>query len=240
MSSSLDAVLAELIPAESLCGRLRAGAEGEWSSYVDHPFVRGMGDGTLSEESFRHYLIQDYLFLVQFCRAYALAVYKGGDLEEMRQGTATLDALLNIEMGLHVKYCAGWDVTEAQMLATPEARATIAYTRYVLDQGMAGDLLDLLVALAPCVVGYGEIGLRLAHDPATKRESNRYMHWIEMYSGSEYLDVVRATVAQLDRVAEKRAGVSLPPTRAESLQANFTMATRLEADFWQMGFALEQ
>ena len=231
MSSSLDAVLAELIPAESLCGRLRAGAIGEWNSYVDHPFVRGMGDGTLSEESFRHYLIQDYLFLVQFCRAYALAVYKGGDLEEMRQGTATLDALLNIEMGLHVKYCAGWDVTEAQMLA---------YSRYVLDQGMAGDLLDLLVARAPCVVGYGEIGLRLVHDPATKRENNRYMHWIEMYSGSEYLDVVRATVAQLDRVAEKRAGVSLPPTRAESLQANFMMATRLEADFWQMGFALEQ
>ena len=48
------------------------------------------------------------------------------------------------------------------MEALPEARAPMPYTRYVLEKGLAGDILDLHTALAPCVVGYGEIGAHLS------------------------------------------------------------------------------
>ena len=58
--------------------------------------------------------------------------------------------------------------------------------RYVLAQGGQGDLLDLYVALAPCVIGYGEIGARLAVDPDTRLEGTRYASWIAMYAGAEY------------------------------------------------------
>ena len=53
-------------------------------SYVEHPFVQGLGDGTLPEAAFRHYLVQDYLFLIQFARAYGLAAYKADTLAEIR------------------------------------------------------------------------------------------------------------------------------------------------------------
>lgn len=211
--------------------RLKAGCAEDWRAYIRHPFVRGLGDGTLPEASFRHYLVQDYLFLVHFARAYALAIYKADDLADMRAAAAMVTGLLDTEMTLHVKYCRGWGLDEAAMAATPEATATMAYTRYVLETGMAGDILDLQVALAPCVIGYGEIGRALADDPQTRREGNPYADWIGMYSSAEYAEVAEGALAQLDRLAERR----LTPARAEKLQRIFSQATRLETGFWEMG-----
>lgn len=224
--------MTEIVPAASFLGRLIDACPDAWRRYTEHPFVRGLADGTLPEAAFRHYLAQDYLFLIHFARAYALAVYKADDLADMRAAAGTVNALLDTEMSLHVQYCAGWGLTEAEMAAVPEDPACVAYTRYVLDRGMAGDVLELHAALAPCVVGYGVIGARLAADPATKRgDGNPYDAWIAMYSGDEYLDVVRASVAQIDRLAAKRGG----DARFDALAATFAAATELEVDFWQMG-----
>jgi thiaminase/transcriptional activator TenA len=223
--------LAALFPAGSLIASLRDGCAADWQRYVAHPFVRGLADGSLPEAAFRHYLVQDYLFLLHFARAYALAVYKADDLDDMRQAAAMVAALVDDEMKLHVKYCAGWGMREAAMAAAPEDPACIAYTRYVLERGLAGDLLDLHAALAPCVVGYAEIGARLAADPATRLDGNPYRDWIEMYAGEDYQQVARTEVAQLDKLYSRRGG----PGRDAALRQVFATATRLEIGFWQMG-----
>src|SRR3546814_9267766 len=106
-------------------------------------FVRQLGDGTLPESAFRRYLGQDYLFLIHFARAYALAAYKADTLEGMRAAAAGMAAILDTEIGLHIAYCRGWGIGEAEMAALPEATACIASTRFVLERGMAGGLLDL-------------------------------------------------------------------------------------------------
>lgn len=217
----------------ALFGRLCEAAADDWQAYCHHRFVAGIADGSLPEAAFRHYLIQDYLFLIQFARAYALAAYKADDLGDMRAGAAALSAIVDTEMRLHVDYCAGWGLDEAEMAGAPEALETVAYTRFVLDCGNAGDLLDLLVVLSPCVVGYGEIGRRLAADPKTRRNGNRYESWIAMYAGDEYQTVAEDAVAQLDRVARRRGGRD----RLPRLQALFRQAVRLEIGFWEMGWA---
>ncbi|MDP6831020.1 MAG: thiaminase II [Alphaproteobacteria bacterium] len=216
---------------DSLFNRLKAACHDDWRAYTEHPFVHQLAAGTLAEASFRHYLGQDYLFLIHFARAYALAAYKSTDLTEMRAAVASVDGILNTEMALHVEYCQDWGLDEAAMAALPEAKATMAYTRFVLESGMAGDLLDLYAALAPCVIGYGEIGAGLAADPATVMADNPYASWIEMYAGAEYQAVAAEATAQLDRLAEQR----LTPARFDALAQTFRRATQLEADFWQMG-----
>jgi len=213
-----------------LFDRLKAATASDWDAYVDHPFVRGLGDGTLPVESFRHYLAQDYLFLIQFARAYALAVFKGETLAEMRQAASGVSAILD-EMSLHVRLCEGWGLTAAELETVPEARATVAYTRYVLDTGLRGDLLDLQVALAPCVVGYAEIGETLAARPGALDTSNPYRDWIAEYAGEGYREIARRSRAALDA----SAAVRLSEARFDRLVAIFRQATRLEADFWQMG-----
>lgn len=210
---------------------LKTGAVDDWRAYVEHEFVAGLANGRLPEAAFRYYLAQDYLFLIHFARAYALAVYKADNMADMRQAAAGMSAILDLEMGLHIDYCRGWGFTEEQMAAVPEDPRCVAYTRYVLERGMAGDLLDLHVALAPCIVGYGEIGRRLAEDPETLKNGNPYGEWIAMYAGQEYRDVMAAELATLDSLMERRGG----PGRMGSLQEIFRTATRLEADFWQMG-----
>lgn len=223
--------MSKLIAETSLCHRLIADADAPWDAYTRHDFVEQLAAGTLPEAAFRFYLEQDYLFLIHFARAYALAVYKADTLADMRAAAATVSALIDHEIKLHVEYCKGWGLSEEQMAAVPEHPSCVAYTRYVLERGMTGDQLDLLVALAPCVIGYGVIGERLASAPSTKTEGNPYSAWIEMYSGEEYLDVVRGAVAQIDAVAARRGGEA----RYSDLAKSFRLATELEVGFWQMG-----
>ena len=214
-----------------LFDRLAAAVAEEWASYVDHPFVQQMGRGTLPAASFRHYLVQDYLFLIHFARAYALAVYKGQSLADMRSAFGGLKAILDVEMDLHVRLCAGWGLSAADLERAPEAKATLAYTRYVLETGLRGDLLDLHVALAPCVVGYAEIGTRLAASPSGLVEGNPYRSWIAEYAGDAYQEVAANARATLNRLAAR----AMTEQRFPQLVATFRHACRLEADFWQMG-----
>ncbi|MDH3712331.1 MAG: thiaminase II [Gammaproteobacteria bacterium] len=202
---------------------------GTWPAYVEHSFVRQIGDGTLPEASFRHYLKQDYLFLLHFARAYGLAVFKAQALEDMLQAKAGLAAILDLEIGVHVKYCAGWGLSQEDLQREPEATANLAYTRFLLERGLAGNLTDFHAALTPCVVGYAEIGRHLAK-AAGSVEANPYADWIAMYAGEEYQQVARAQIAQLDKLCAQEQGSE----RHRQLSETFTLATRLEAAFWDM------
>jgi thiaminase/transcriptional activator TenA len=217
--------------AESgLFRRLRSANAAAWDAYTWHPFVQGIADGSLPLTCFKRYLVQDYLFLVQFVRAYALAAYKAESLDAFRDKAATIQALLH-EMTLHVGYCAEWGIAEAAIRAEPEAPETVAYTRWVLDRGVAGDILDLEVALAPCTIGYGEIALAIEASPTRSRDDNPYESWIAMYAGAEYQALARGAAARLDALGESHGGAA----RFAVLSADFAKAARLEADFWQMG-----
>jgi len=221
-----------MIPG-ALYGRLVDAAGSVWPAYTRHEFVLRIARGDLPETAFRRYLVQDYLFLLHFARAWGLAIYKSDTLSEMRRAQSLVAATLDVEIGLHIDYCRGWGLPEAEMNAEREAPETIAYTRFVLDRGLAGDRLDLEVALAPCVIGYAEIAAERVADPATRLTGNRYRDWLLMYSGDEYQQLAREAAAALDEQFATRGGEG----RLPSLAATFTTAARLEADFWQMGLA---
>ena len=214
-----------------LFSRLVRATEQNWRAYTRHEFVLQLAAGDLPEACFRRYLVQDYLFLMHFARAWGLAVYKSDALPEMRRAQRLVAATLDVEIGLHVDYCRGWGLSEAAMAAEPEAPETIAYTRFVLDRGVAGDRLDLETALAPCIVGYAVIAAERMADPATQLERNRYREWLEMYAGAEYQTLARDAAAALNDQFIRRGGDG----RFASLAANFSLAARLEAEFWQMG-----
>ena len=215
----------------ALFSRLVKAAEGGWRAYTRHQFVILLAAGDLPEACFRRYLVQDYLFLLHFARAWGLAVYKSDTLPEMRRAKRLVAATLDVEIGLHIDYCRSWGVSEMTLARAPEEQATRAYTRFVLDRGLAGDRLDLEVALAPCVIGYAVIAAERMADPQTRLDGNPYREWLEMYSGSEYQGLAREAEAALDEEFARRGGEG----RFASMAANFALATGLEADFWQMG-----
>lgn len=208
---------------------LKSRCADEWEAYTRHEFVERLGAGTLPLPVFRDYLVQDFHFLIQFARANALATYKARTLADLHAAHAATGAIL-AETELHLGLTERWGIPRAELEAEPEKQATVAYTRYVLDTGMVGTLLDLSVALAPCTIGYAEIGSRLQPrlDEVTGGE-HPYAEWIAEYSGEEFTTASRAAITQLDSLAEG----GLSDRRMDELTDVFRTATRLEADFWQ-------
>ncbi|WP_420585580.1 thiaminase II [Ruegeria sp.] len=213
-------------------GLMRDAAQGPWRDYTRHAFVEGLKDGSLPRASFLHYLRQDYVFLIHFSRAWALAVVKSETHSEMLTAVATVNALVAEEMQLHIGICAAEGISGEELFATEERPENLAYTRFVLEAGYSGDLLDLLAALAPCVMGYGEIGSRLASEAT----SEAYRDWINTYASPDYQDACKAVGELLDSALTRRIGEHFESSpRWTRLCQTFRTATELEVNFWQMG-----
>jgi len=211
---------------------MREAAQGPWREYTRHGFVEGLKDGTLPREAFLHYLRQDYVFLTHFSRAWALAVVKAQTHEEMQVAAATVNGLMPEERMLHVGVCEAEGISREELMATPERPENLAYTRFVLESGYSGDYLNLLAALLPCVIGYAEIGARLAGEVT----SETYRPWIDTYAGEQYQSYCHDIGALMDSALVRRLGpdyAALPVW--VDLCKTFEMATQLEVKFWQMG-----
>ena len=216
--------------ATSIFDRLKQACSKEWHAYCHHNFVNQVGEGTLPIESFRYYLEQDYVFLVHFSRAWALATYKSSSIADMKWATEILYSTLHTEMNLHIQFSERFGVTQSELESVRESQENLAYTRYVLDKGHSGDILDLYVALMPCVVGYAEIGLRLSLDYASVLPDNPYREWIEIYSSEEYQLLAIKSISNLERISLERGGNS----RINELTETYREATLLEEGFWTM------
>ena len=210
----------------------RASCPKEWTAYVEHKFIQMLENGSLPRKAFVHYLRQDYIFLKHFARAWALAIAKADDLEEMRIAASTVNSIINEEMQLHVKVCEEEGISEKELLLSVEQTQNIAYTRYVLEIGYKGTFVDLMAALAPCIMGYGEVGFRLGKNII----SPAYQDWILTYSDDGYQNLCSEIGMLIDRAILLRfgdQGHKLPSWHA--LCKIFLVATRLETDFWEMG-----
>jgi len=203
-----------------------------WLLYTKHDFVNLLSSDSLEEKYFLNYLIQDYLFLIQFSKAWSLAVLKSDTLEEMKIAANTVNDLINFEMELHIKLCGSYNISKNDLESANEENENIAYTRYVLELGYSGDFLDLLSALAPCVLGYGEIGM---NGKNFKIKTPMYKKWIDTYSSDEYQDVCKNVANLIDQAFLLRLGSDYVNTyKWNKVNKIFNKATLLEIDFWNM------
>ena len=211
---------------------LRENHKDNWLLYTKHEFINKLSNDTLKEEKFLNYLIQDYLFLIQFSKAWSLAILKSDNLEEMKIAASTVNDLINFEMELHITLCANYGISISDLENADEENANIAYTRYVLELGYSGDFLDLLSSLAPCVLGYGEIGLNCQN---SNPKTLMYKKWIETYSSIEYQDVCKNVSGLIDKAFLLRLGTNFENTyKWKKVNQIFKKATLLEVDFWNM------
>ncbi|WRT68741.1 phosphomethylpyrimidine kinase [Kwoniella shivajii] len=208
-----------------------------WKSYVQHPFVVQLGKGTLPKECFEHYIKQDYHYLKHYARAHALGAYKADTFQDIAAFTK-IAAHIAKEVDKHVWYCESFGISRAQLEAEPESSPCAAYARYVIDVGTQGDILDLYMSVASCLVGYGEVGLWLQKQVELGEatlEGNIYKRWMQDYCGEDFLHAVEIGIENLERrIAED------PPTEAKlaRLTKIWHECVRLESAFWDMGLKL--
>ena len=212
--------------------RLRERAEPIWHAQLEHPFVRGIGDGTLPLDRFAHWVRQDYSFLVEYCRLVGLAAARAPDLDTLVRFADLLQATARTEMDLHRAFAREFGIGEADLEREPMAPTTRAYTDFLLRVAATGDFAELTAALLPCMWGFAEIGqaLRARGLPADPR----YAKWIEAYADPEFARLAEWCRSLVDRLAE---GAS-PVQEARLLDA-FLTSSRYEYLFWEMAWRQE-
>lgn len=215
-----------------LTDELYAAAEPLWRAQLDHPFVKGLGDGTLEEERFKRWVLQDYLYLKDFARIFAWAVAKADRLDSMSWYAKVLDLTLNTEMQLHRDYAARFGITPEQLESQVMWPTTRAYTDFLLRTAADGDMQDLLAALLPCAWGYVYIARRLAEGdlPADQR----YAEWIEQYASDDFHQAMVWLRDELDRL-----GAHAGPEKKARLTGLFVLSSQYEERFWEMCWAGE-
>ncbi len=202
-----------------------------WDAYIGHDFVNQLAAGTLAPDSFRHYLTQDYLYLLHYTRVMALSVYKSETLAQMRVGQAGINAMLDLEIGMYLDFCQQWGIALEEVENTPESPATIAYSRYILDAAMSGSLAELYAAIAPCLMGYGEIGKRIKEQGFVA--GNPYQPWIDVFASDEFQTITAQNEAHINKLLADASA-----TQADKFQRLFNTASRMETNFWQMALDL--
>ena len=213
--------------------RLYEAARPIWEACHAHPFVTGIGDGTLEVEKFRYFLLQDYLYLFDYARVFAWGVVKSRSPELMRFFSANVDAILGGEMKIHRAYMARLGITEEQVFAVRPALPNLSYTNYMLSAAAAGGPAEIVAAILACSWSYAEIGTRLAARPGAL-EHPFYGEWVQGYSSEEYQETNRALVERMDALA---AGCSEEEYRR--LEEIFVACSRYELGFWEMAWKLE-
>lgn len=209
---------------------LRAFAGGMWEAQYVHPFVRGIADGTLSAERFRHYVRQDYAFLGEYARVLALACARAPRLDWSRRFADLAHSTLGTEMDLHRDLALRWEIGIEELEYERATATSRAYSDFLLRTAALGDFGELVAALLPCMWGYSELGRALAG----QAEKSPYGAWIELYASEEFAGQAEWCRSVADEVALDRTEAG----RAGMLEA-FLQASRHELSFWDMAWELE-
>lgn len=212
---------------------LRENSGGVWEKNFNHPFVQGIGNGTLEEERFRHYLQQDYVYLVHFVKFLAFGVVKGVDLDMMRKFSSFVEITLTTEMDIHRGICADFGISTNELERTKPSPTCLSYTSFLLKVAYEGDMVDIASALLPCSWGYLDIAQRLKSRGLP--DHKHYRHWIESYASREFVEVVQWCKELIDRLAGDSS-----PEKVARLQMIFDSALGYEYLFWEMAWNMEK
>jgi thiaminase (transcriptional activator TenA) len=183
-----------------------------------HPFVRGIGDGSLPREVFAGYVAQDAYFLESFARAYALALARCRDTSTLLT-LADLLAGVRHELGLHASYAGSWGIDMADVQPLP---ATLAYTEFLLATAGTQGLDVIYAAMTPCMRLYAWLGTSLDADAA-----GPYAQWVQTYADPGFEETARSLERLLDEQAADTPAVRDAYRRAMELELAFFEANHV-------------
>ena len=200
---------------------------------LSHPFVTGIGDGTLDVGRFKFYMRQDYVYLIEYSRLLALASARAPDLDSMGRFARLLHETLNTEMELHRGYCAQFGVTARELEETRAAPTTLAYTNFLLNVAYRGSYKELAASFLPCQWGYWEVGDYLSRQGEPK-DAPLYCQWIRMYASPEYKSLAYWARSLANKLAEEAS-----PREVARMEKAYLTSLRYEYMFWEMAYNLE-
>lgn len=216
----------------SVSERFHEAAAKVWGKCLSHPFVTGIGDGTLPVEKFQFFMLQDYLYLFDYARVFALGVVKARTPELMRTFAKNVDGILDGEMNIHRTYMKRLGITEEQVFSVKPALDNLSYTNYMLSVAHAGGVMEIVASILACSWSYAEIGQALAAIPGAA-EHPFYGEWIQSYASEEYAVSNQALIELMDSLA-----ADATEEQIAYLTDIFVNCSRYELGFWDMSWEM--
>ncbi len=202
-----------------------------WEGYYEHPFVRGILNGDLDKEKFRYFIIQDYLYLIDYARVFALGAAKSKDLRTMSMFAHELTSTLDNEMDIHGGYMGSLNITQEEVDEMPMAVENSSYTAYMLRVAYEEDDIAVCASVLACAYSYAVIARRMVADRPECLQDPLYGEWIEGYTCDDYTKVCDMLIEETDRLCE---GIS--EDRYRHLEEIFVNCSLFEAGFWDMAW----
>jgi thiaminase (transcriptional activator TenA) len=221
----------------SLFARLQDAAAPIRERILAHPFVRGLGDGTLHWDRYQYYLKQDYVFLIEYCRVLALASARATDLAVAGRFSDLLNQTLNVEMDLHRETCWACGISPEALEDTRPAPTTLAYTHHLRLVAETSPLAPIVAAILPCAHGYWEIATALRARGSGAGRVPAYENWIKAYTADEYAAAARWLADLLDRLGEE---CEASRTAEDAIRDVFLTSARYEYLFFEMAQRMEE
>ena len=203
-----------------------------WETYFNHPFVTGIGDGTLEPDKFRYYMVQDHKYLMQYAKVFALGLLKATDETDMRMYSNLITATLDTENAVHQAYLAELGVTRSMIDETPMALNNKSYTDYMISQATKGGLPEIAVAVLACSWSYKVIGDYLETVPGY-HDHPFFARWVDMYTSDGYRQANDAMIELVDRYCS-----GLSEEHLARLDEILLDCSYYEYQFWDMAWSM--
>ncbi|KIL52063.1 thiaminase II [Jeotgalibacillus soli] len=215
----------------SFSQEIRQQANEIWQASFDHPFVKGIGDGTLSLDQFRYYVLQDSYYLSHFAKVQTLGAAKADDLHTTNRMAIHAQGTYEAEMGLHENFSKQLKITDEEIASFNPSPTSYAYTSH-LYRAAQGHLGDIIAALLPCYWLYYEIGERLQ---GSSPDEEIYQQWIAAYGGEWFRALVEEQIERLDLLASQATEQD-----RQRMARHFLISSQYEYSFWEMAYTLEK
>lgn len=216
--------------SQTLVERLKSSVSDVWPEYNNHPFVKGMENGTLDKNKFKRYIIQDYLYLNEYSKVFAIGAAKAESLETMKLFASVISAIANVEMDIHKGYMGKLGVSEEDIADAKRELENLSYTSYMLRVAYEEGEAEILAAILSCALSYEDIAKTMLKNNPDATENNFYGHWIECYSGEEYCGLNKIFVEALENAVKDYSEEKL-----NHIAEIFRACSLYEMEFWNMG-----
>ena len=203
-----------------------------YDGILAHPFLQGLTDGTLSEECFRFYVLQDAIYLREYARALSLAGVRSPDESALIMFNEHSAGAITVERSLHEGFLKDLDVALEEAEATEASPTTLAYTSFLLRTATLGDYPEVLGAVLPCYWIYWEVGKALLERGSP---NPMYQKWIDTYGSEEFGALVEAVLDLTDKISE-----DLNSSQKARVREAFVVTSRYEWMFWDAAWTLER
>jgi thiaminase/transcriptional activator TenA len=203
-----------------------------WRAIQDHRFLRELHAGTLTGERFTYFILQDYLYLLDFAQVLCLGGAKSPDLATLEIFARHALTAVEVERSFHASFGKTLGFSQEQLDATEKGPVTRAYIDRLQAVARGGQLGELVAAVLPCYWIYGEVGKRLFK--GRPRQPKVYRQWIELYASEEFWRPVREQMGLMDEL-----GAQATSGERRQMTAHFLLSSRYEYLFWDQAYRME-